>query len=75
MKCSYSYTTTEIIQTVNGEEEVVTNHPTNYIFINDTAFSSECIKGKDDEFTIENIYNTKGDTTVLENYVATCVNL
>ena len=72
-RCSFTYTTTDIIQTVNGEEEVVTTH-TDYLVIDDTIFDSECIKGKED-FTIENAYQLKGDTTVLENYTYTCVDL
>lgn len=72
--CSYSYTTTDIIQTVNGEEEVITTHKNASLVVNDTIFNSECIKGKT-EFTIENAYKTKGDTTVLANYSYSCKNL
>jgi hypothetical protein len=76
-KCSFTYTTTEIVQTINGEEEVVTTH-TGYVYTNDTTiFDSECINSRDlkkgtDQFTIENEYKMKGDTTVLENYEYTC---
>jgi hypothetical protein len=70
-KCSFTYTTTTIEQTINGEEEVVTTH-TGYVYINDsTIFDNECIKS-DEEFTIETAYIVKGDTTVLEDYEYTC---
>lgn len=72
-RCSYSYTTTDIVQTVNGEQEVVTTH-TDYIKVDGANFDDECVKGKT-EFTIENAYSTKGDTTTLANYTYTCVDL
>ena len=72
-RCSYSYTETTIEQTINGEQEVVRNY-TGYIYVDTVVFDSECVKG-DEEFTIENMYMAKGDTTVLENYEYTCVDL
>lgn len=78
-KCSYSYTVTEIIQTVNGEEEVTTTY--NDVLANsdtslaDKTFDSECIKG-DDVFTIEQAYINYGlDHPELDNYTYTCTDL
>jgi len=73
-RCSYSYTKTIIIQTVNGEEEQTTTFSGYYLQYEGKTLDSECIKG-DEKFTIEDHYKLKGDTTVLDNYEYNCVDL
>ena len=78
-KCSYTYTVTSIVQTVNGEEEVTTTY-TDVVMHSDTSlddqtFDSECIKG-DESFTIEQAYINFGlDHPELENWAYTCTDL
>ena len=73
MTCSYTYTSTEIIQTLNGEEEVTTEHSGVLSDSTGETFSQECIKeNKGEQFTIEQFYQNKADTTVLDNFQVTC---
>ncbi len=73
MKCSYTYTVTTIQQTVNGEQEVVTSY-TGYATSGDTIYDDECVKSGE-SFTIEQYYLDKQDTTVLDDFAYTCVEL
>ena len=71
-QCSYTYTETVIIQTPNGEEEVVYTR-TAWVYDEDTLqFKEECIK-KDESFTIEQAYQDFEATTTLDNFEYTCV--
>jgi hypothetical protein len=70
-RCSYSYTKTSIIQTINGE---VTQTDTLSGVLQDADganFSEECIKN-DEEYTIRQWYQNKKDTTILENFEIDC---
>ena len=72
-RCSYTYDVTTIVQGVNGEEEEVATI-TGTLFEEDgTPFGDECIKpNKGESFTIEQVYQSKKDTTVLDNFDFTC---
>lgn len=73
-RCTYSYTKTTIQQTVNGEVEQ-TDTLTGILYDESgAAFTEECIKN-DEEFTIEQVYATKDDTTVLDNFEYSCIDL
>lgn len=73
-RCSYTYTVTEINQTLNGEEEVVTERTGVLEGPDGETFAEECIK-KDETFTIEQWYQGKADTTNLDNFDFTCEDL
>ena len=75
MTCSYSYTETTIVQTVNGEEEEVSNYEGRYILDEEGAsWSQECIKERDaEEFSIANAYEEEKQTTDQDNFDYTCV--
>lgn len=75
MSCSYSYTETEIIQTVNGEEEQVNEYTGRYILDdNGNSWRQECINSrKGEQFTIENAYEAEKQSTTKENFEYTCV--
>ncbi|MEO9531798.1 MAG: hypothetical protein ABJG68_13540 [Crocinitomicaceae bacterium] len=70
-RCTYTYEETTIEQGVNGEEEKVTTYSGSLIKEDGTSFSEECIKN-DESFTIEQFYQAKKDTTVLENFTFVC---
>ena len=73
-RCTFTYTETTIKQTVNGEVEQ-TDTISGYLFDESgAAFTEECIKN-DEEFTIEQVYATKDDTTALDNFTYTCIDL
>lgn len=74
MQCSYTYTTTTIQQTVNGEQEVITTHESWIIDTGDLYLKEECIK-KDESFTIEARYQLFADTTTLDDFEYTCVEI
>ena len=75
-RCSYTYTVTEIQQTINGEQEVVSERTGVLEGPDGETFSEECIKeSKDESFTIEQWYQNKADTTVLDNFAFTCEDL
>lgn len=72
-RCSYTYDVTTIKQTVNGEEEEVTTVTGVLTGPDSLAFGEECIKeNKGESFTIEQWYQAKQDTTVLDNFQYTC---
>ncbi|MCB9222780.1 MAG: hypothetical protein R2780_10620 [Crocinitomicaceae bacterium] len=73
-RCSYKYTVTTIQQTVNGEVEKTDTLSGILQDESGANFSEECIK-KDQEFTIEQYYQNKKDTTLLDNFSFTCVDL
>lgn len=70
-RCSYEYDVTTIIQTVNGEEEQTTTLSGVLQGPDSLTFGEECIKSKE-EFTIEQWYQAKADTTILDNFTFTC---
>ncbi|MBK7129777.1 MAG: hypothetical protein IPM74_05270 [Crocinitomicaceae bacterium] len=76
-KCSYSFTVTTIEQTLNGEQEVTTTYSNQILYVDDTVkMESQCIKPSDDEeFTIEQHYQNKKDTTSLDNFTFTCTDI
>jgi repressor of nif and glnA expression len=71
-RCSYTYDEILIQQGVNGEEQVTVEH-SGVLSTSDgtAAFGEECIKG-DEQFTIEQFYQNKKDTTTLINFEFTC---
>lgn len=71
-RCEYTYDVTTIIQTVNGEEEQTVTQSGVLAGPDGETFSEECIK-KDEEFTIEQWYQGKADTTTLDNFQYSCV--
>jgi hypothetical protein len=73
-RCSYTYTQTSIIQTINGEVEQTDTLSAVLYDEDGLVFSEECIKN-DQEFTIEQAYQIKKDTTVLENFNFVCEDL
>ncbi len=71
-KCHYTYSTTEIIQTANGEETQTTDGLVGYVLDDDgVAWQSECIKG-DETFTIEDAYNQEKQSSSLDNFEVIC---
>ncbi|MFT4600932.1 MAG: hypothetical protein ACI857_001109 [Arenicella sp.] len=73
-RCSYTYDVTTIVQGVNGEEEVKSTI-TGTLFEEDgSTFGDECIK-KEESFTIDQVYQSKKDTTVLDNFDFTCADV
>ncbi|MEX1001925.1 MAG: hypothetical protein WDZ35_07410 [Crocinitomicaceae bacterium] len=70
-RCSYTYEVTTIEQTPNGEEEKTTEVSGVLAKENGETFAEECIK-KDEAFTIEQYYQDKKDTTVLNNFDFVC---
>lgn len=73
-RCTYSYTKTSIIQTINGEVEQTDTISGILTDEDGVNFSEECIKN-DQEFTIEQWYQSKKDTTLLENFDFVCEDL
>ncbi|MBD3638579.1 MAG: hypothetical protein HUJ25_14595 [Crocinitomicaceae bacterium] len=71
-QCSYTYDETVIIQTVNGEEEHTTQKSGVLQGPDGETFGEECIK-KDESYTIDQWYQNKKDTTNLDNFKYTCV--
>lgn len=71
-RCSCTYTETTIIQTVNGEEEVVTEKTT-YVWdeVDSAYVTEECVKG-DEEFTIQDKYDLFESESTLDNIACTC---
>lgn len=69
--CSFTYTITTIEQGVNGEEEVKTTVNGTLTDENGLPLNEECIKNEE-SFTIEQVYQTKKDTTVLDDFDFTC---
>ncbi len=71
-RCSCTYTETTIDQTINGEEEVITEHTT-YVYdeTDSTYFTEECVKG-DEEFSIKDLYELEEATSTLDNMECTC---
>lgn len=75
-RCSYTYTKTTTVQTVNGEEEVTTEYTGVLSDESGETFGEECIKESEGEsFTIEQFYQNKADTTNLDNFEFTCQDL
>ena len=71
MTCSYSYTETTVVQTVNGEEEKVTPYEGRSILdTNGQAWRQECLKEGD--FTIVDAYENEKQTTDKSNFEYTC---
>jgi hypothetical protein len=73
-RCSYTHDVTTIIQTVNGEVEEVSQVSGTLTDTSGAIFSEECVK-KDEPETIEQFYQNKKDTTVLDNFQFTCVDV
>jgi hypothetical protein len=74
-QCYYTYSTSEIVQTPNGEETVVTEGKVGYV-VNEEGelFKQECIKNGEN-FTIETIYEVEGENTTLTDFVIVCDDL
>jgi hypothetical protein len=70
-RCTYTYEETTIEQGVNGEEEKVTVITGSLFNEDGTSFREECIKN-DESYTIEQFYQAKMDTTVLDNFTFVC---
>ena len=73
-ECSYTYTKIETIQTVNGEEELITEE-TGWV-LNDTGglFKQECVKG-DESFSIVDAYELEKKSTDKLDFEYTCTDL
>ena len=71
-QCHYTYSTSEIVQTANGEETVVTEGRIGYV-VNDDGelFKQECIKNGEN-YTIETLYLIEEDNTTLSDFVIVC---
>ena len=70
--CHYTYSTSEIIQTPNGEETVVTNDIVGYVINDDgETLREECIKG-DESFTIVTEYESEEATSTLSDFTIVC---
>jgi hypothetical protein len=71
-KCHYTYSTSEIVQTPNGEETVVTEGRVGYV-VNDDGeqFTQECVKSGESP-TIEVIYMTESENTTLSDFEVVC---
>jgi len=80
-RCRYSYTETKIVVTPDGEIEEKIEH-TNLILLDadNEPYGDECLKYKEYKdkttpFSIENYYLLEAETTTLDNYQYTCVDL
>lgn len=74
-QCYYTYSTSEIVQTPNGEETVKTENIKGYIVNSDgELFQQECIKGQE-EFTIETAYQVEKDNSTLADFEYFCTDL
>jgi len=79
MRCRYSYTTTEIIETPGGEEEKVTTF-TDQILLNEDgeSYGDECLKREEykeienNKFAIEHYYELEAQTTTLDDFEYVC---
>lgn len=69
--CTFSYSVTTIEQGVNGEEEKKTTVTGTLSDEDGLPFGEECIK-KDESFTIDQVYQSKKDTTVLDDFDFQC---
>ena len=71
-QCHYTYSTSEIVQTPNGEETVVTEGRIGYV-VNDDGelFKQECIKSGE-TYTIETLYLVEEENTTLTDFVIVC---
>ena len=79
-QCTYSYTETVIVATLDGEEEQVNEYEDLILLDEDgESFGEECLKksGADDgnNFTIEAYYQLEAETTELDNFEYVCVDL
>lgn len=73
--CYYTYSTSEIVQTVNGEETVVTTGVKGYVVNEDgEIFQQECIKG-DEVFTIETAYDLEKASSTLTDFEVVCTDI
>lgn len=79
-KCTYSYTETVIVETVDGEIEKVIQHKD--LILKDSQglpFGSECLKGRDykdeNSFTIVNYYELQAAKSELDNFKVKCIDL
>ena len=74
-QCNYTYSTSEIVQTANGEETVVTEGVVGYVVNEDgEVFQQECIKG-DEVFTIETAYELEKSNSTLSDFEVVCVDI
>jgi hypothetical protein len=72
-ECHYTYSKSEIVQTPNGEETVVTTGIVGYVVNDDgETFSQECIKN-DESFTIVTAYESEEASTTLSDFEFDCV--
>lgn len=74
-QCHYTYSTSEIVQTPNGEETVVTTGVVGYV-VNEEGevFQQECIKGEE-EFTIETAYLLEKSSSTLSDFDYVCTDI
>ena len=74
-QCYYTYSTSEIVQTPNGEETVKTENIKGYIVNSDgELFQQECVKGQE-EFTIETAYQLEKDNSTLADFDYVCTDI
>lgn len=72
MNCSYTYTNIEIIQTINGEEQVESTLAGYVLTDSSTNFSQECVK-RGEDYTIEDAYILEEKTTDKVDFEYKCV--
>lgn len=74
-QCHYTYSTSEIVQTPNGEETVVTNGVKGYVVSEDgQVFQQECIKGEE-VFSIETAYELEKANSTLTDFSVVCIDI
>jgi hypothetical protein len=70
--CSYTYTSTSIVQGVNGEE-TLEETLTGYVIDEDGAnLTQECIKNSE-SYTIDLAYDLEKENTTLDDFEIICV--
>ena len=74
-QCHYTYSTSEIVQTANGEETVVTEGVIGYVVNSDgETLREECTKGEEVS-TIQTSYETEEANTTLSDFTIICVDI
>ena len=74
-QCYYTYSTSEIVQTANGEETFVTTGVKGYVVDEDGQFfQQECIKGEE-VFTIETAYELEEASSTLTDFTVVCADI
>lgn len=70
--CSYTYTKTTIVQTINGEETTKETLTSYVVDTDGSQLKQECIKNNE-TFSIELAYDLEKENTTLEDFEYVCV--